>query len=56
MTRALLVAIVAALLAAPAHAAQCGCPAPSEPPAVAQGLPPLQPGGGYVFVAWVGKP
>jgi hypothetical protein len=38
-----------------AHAAQCGCPPPTQPPSVPQPLPPLQPGGGYVWMAWVGK-
>jgi len=57
-TRAAVLATLAALLlAAPAHAqpCPCPCPAPTEPPATWAGLPPLQPGGGYVFLAWVGR-
>jgi len=55
-TRAAVLATLAALLlAAPAHAQPCPCPAPTEPPATWAGLPPLQPGGGYVFLAWVGR-
>jgi len=38
-----------------AHAQQCGCPAPPEPPTLPQPLPALQPGGGYVWIAWVVK-
>ncbi len=33
--------------------AQCMCPAPSEPPVTWVGLPKVEPGGGYVFLAWV---
>lgn len=62
MTRAIAYAgIVCAALAfavamcTPASAAQCGCPPPTQPPSVPQPLPPLQPGGGYVWMAWVGK-
>lgn len=36
-----------------ASAAQCGCPAPPEPPTVPQPLPALQPGGGYVWIAYI---
>ncbi len=55
MTRALLLAAIAAavLLAATAHAAQCGCPPQPEPPVVVQPLPPVVPGGVRVWLAWV---
>lgn len=56
MTRAAIVAALAALLlATAARAAQCGCPPQPEPPVVVQPLPAIQPGGGYVWIAWVGK-
>ena len=62
MTRAIAyTGIVCAVLAfavamcTPASAAQCGCPPPTQPPTVPQPLPALQPGGGYVFMAWVVK-
>ncbi len=58
--RALLYVVIAVLagvvlcvaFAAMTHA-QCMCPAPGEPPVTWAGLPPVQPGGGYVFLAWV---
>lgn len=61
--RALVYIVIAALagivlcvaFAAIANAAQCGCPAPTEPPVVVQPLPPVEPGGGYVWLAWVGR-
>lgn len=54
-TRALLLATLAAvLLAHAAHAQQCMCPAPTEPPAIVAGLPPVVPGGGYVFLPVIG--
>lgn len=54
-TRALLVVLALALLSTPASAAQCGCPPTPEPPRIPQPLPPIQPGGAYVWIAWVGK-
>ncbi len=48
-----LAGIVACVLFAAIASAQCMCPAPSEPPVVWVGLPSVQPGGGYVFLAWV---
>lgn len=32
------------------HAEQCGCPAPVEPPVVTAPLPPVGPGGGYLWL------
>ena len=52
---ALVGCVLTVVLAATASAAQCGCPAPPEPPTIPQPLPALQPGGGYVFLMWVGK-
>lgn len=56
MTRALLAAIAAAvLLAATAHAAQCGCPPTPEPPVVISPLvtPMPMPWTARVWLAWV---
>lgn len=57
MTRALLLAAIAAavLLAATAHAAQCGCPAPSEPPVVVSPLATPVPVRNVVWLVWVGR-
>lgn len=48
-------AFAVAMCTGVASAAQCGCPPPTQPPTVPQPLPALQPGGGYVFLMWVGK-
>ncbi len=56
MTRALLVAALAAvLLAATAHAQQCQCPAPSEPPVVVSPLVTPVRVRNVVWLAWAGR-
>ena len=54
MIRAVLVAVLAAvLLATAAHAEQCGCPAPWEPPTPISPLPVLQPWAPQVWLPQV---
>ena len=50
-----LATVAAFVLAATAHAAQCGCPAPPEPPAVISPLvtPMPSPWPPRVWLAWV---
>lgn len=61
MTRALayaglacaVLAFIIAMCTGIASAEQCNCPAPPEPPTLPQPLPALQPGGGYVWIAYI---
>lgn len=48
------VVLLALFLLTFSRAAACNCP-PAEPPTMPQPVATLQPGGGYVWIAWVGK-